>query len=67
MKEKLIAEKNYFKNANNNINYSMLENNINYKKRKGSSPSCEQDLWRKEYKNQDEFDYDRYVYGENDA
>lgn len=47
----------------------MLENNNNnnYKKRKGSSPSGERDLWRKEYKNQDEFDYDRYVYGENDA
>ena len=43
----------------------MFDNNN--KKKKGNRPDSERDLWRKEDKNQDEFDYDRYVYGDNDA
>lgn len=44
---------------------NMFDNNN--KRKKGNRPGSERDLWRKEYKNQDEFDYDRYVYGEEDA
>lgn len=39
----------------------------NNKKRKGKRPGYERDLWRKEYQNQDEYEYDRYAYGEEEA
>ena len=39
----------------------------NNKKREGNRPGSERDMWRKEYQNQDEFEYDRYVYGDNEA
>ena len=43
----------------------MFDNNN--KKKKDNRSGSERDLWRKEYKNQDEFDYDRYVYGDDEA
>jgi len=42
----------------------MFDNN---KKKKDNRPGSERELWRKEYQNQDEYDYDRYVYGEDEA
>ena len=41
--------------------------NSNNKKKKGNRPGNERDLWRKEYQNQDEYEHDSYVYGEDES